>query len=146
MPQQMFENPMMQQRNNPMMMQQPRNPMMQGYPPMMQNVMGKNGPQPMMGNPMMQKGGPMMNMMNNPGMNQMGGKGQKGFPPSQQKVQNNMNDGPKRVLGERIYSAVSRMQPDLAGKITGMLLDMDPQEILSALDNESLLRMKVDEA
>lgn len=31
----------------------------------------------------------------------------------------------KQMLGEKLYPAVSRLQPELAGKITGMMLEMD---------------------
>jgi len=36
--------------------------------------------------------------------------------------------------------------PDLAGKITGMLLEIDNSELLHMLDNKELLKSKVDEA
>ena len=35
---------------------------------------------------------------------------------------------------------------DLAGKITGMLLEIDNSELLHMLDNRELLKSKVDEA
>ena len=44
-----------------------------------------------------------------------------GLPPQQQ----------KRMLGEAIYPKVQQMQPELAGKITGMLLEMDNSELIS---------------
>lgn len=50
------------------------------------------------------------------------------------------------MLGEKLYPAVSRLQPELAGKITGMMLEMDNQELLLMLESESQLRQKVDEA
>ena len=37
----------------------------------------------------------------------------------------------KRMLGEAIYPKVQQMQPELAGKITGMLLEMDNSELVS---------------
>ena len=37
----------------------------------------------------------------------------------------------KRMLGEAIYPKVQQMQPELAGKITGMLLEMDNSELIS---------------
>lgn len=52
----------------------------------------------------------------------------------------------KQMLGEKLYPAVSRLQPDLAGKITGMMLEMDNNEVLVMLDNEAQLRQKVEEA
>ena len=52
----------------------------------------------------------------------------------------------KQMLGEKLYPAVSRLQPELAGKITGMMLEMDNSELLMMLESEGQLRQKVDEA
>ena len=35
-------------------------------------------------------------------------------------------DQQKQMLGERLFPLVSRQQPELAGKITGMLLEVSP--------------------
>ena len=40
------------------------------------------------------------------------------------------------MLGEALYPLVSRYQPVLARKITGMLLCLDNNEILGILDND----------
>ena len=37
----------------------------------------------------------------------------------------------KQTLGEAIYPKIQTMQPELAGKITGMLLEMDPPELVA---------------
>jgi polyadenylate-binding protein len=50
------------------------------------------------------------------------------------------------MLGERLFPLVSRIQPELAGKITGMLLEMDNSELLLLLDSPESLNAKVDEA
>jgi polyadenylate-binding protein len=52
----------------------------------------------------------------------------------------------KQILGERLFPQVQALQPELAGKITGMLLEMDNSEVLLLLDNQEALVAKVDEA
>jgi polyadenylate-binding protein len=55
----------------------------------------------------------------------------------------------KQMLGERLYPHIQNMYPDLAGKITGMLLEIENSELLAMLDfvqNPGLLKEKVTEA
>jgi polyadenylate-binding protein len=53
----------------------------------------------------------------------------------------------KQMLGERIFPLIERMYNGTeAGKITGMMLEMDNSELLMMLENEELLRSKVAEA
>eukprot|EP00887_Chlorella_sp_A99_P002508 scaffold6.g2508.t1 len=52
----------------------------------------------------------------------------------------------KQLLGERLFPLVAALQPDLAGKITGMLLEMDNSELLLLLEDPAALDAKVDEA
>ncbi|KAF2874558.1 hypothetical protein BDV95DRAFT_604726 [Massariosphaeria phaeospora] len=52
----------------------------------------------------------------------------------------------KQMLGEALYPKIHEMQPELAGKITGMLLEMDNAELINLTTDESALRAKVDEA
>jgi len=52
----------------------------------------------------------------------------------------------KQMLGEALYPKIHALQPELAGKITGMLLEMDNEELIFLIDNDSALREKVDEA
>lgn len=49
----------------------------------------------------------------------------------------------KQILGERLFPLVQAQQPELAGKITGMLLEMDNSEVLLLLDNQEALDAKV---
>lgn len=58
------------------------------------------------------------------------------LPPQQQKQQ----------LGERLFPLIARQRPELAGKITGMMLELVNDDILTLLDNERALKRKVDEA
>merc|ERR1719146_116367 len=52
----------------------------------------------------------------------------------------------KQMLGEKLFPAIQRIQPELAGKITGMMLEMDNSELLILLESEAQLKHKVDEA
>lgn len=52
----------------------------------------------------------------------------------------------KQMLGERLFPLIHRMYPDLAGKITGMLLEIDNSELLHMLEHHESLKAKVEEA
>uniref|UniRef100_L2G5R8 Polyadenylate-binding protein, cytoplasmic and nuclear n=1 Tax=Colletotrichum fructicola (strain Nara gc5) TaxID=1213859 RepID=L2G5R8_COLFN len=52
----------------------------------------------------------------------------------------------KQILGEVIFPKIQAMQPELAGKITGMLLEMENAELVNLIEDESALKAKVDEA
>lgn len=52
----------------------------------------------------------------------------------------------KQMLGERLFPLIQNMQPELAGKITGMLLEIDNTELLHMLESRESLKAKVDEA
>ncbi|XP_010782107.1 embryonic polyadenylate-binding protein A-like [Notothenia coriiceps] len=52
----------------------------------------------------------------------------------------------KQLLGERLYPVIHTQHPNLAGKITGMLLEIDNSELLHMLDAPESLNAKVDEA
>jgi polyadenylate-binding protein len=52
----------------------------------------------------------------------------------------------KQMLGEALYPKIHEMQPELAGKITGMLLEMDNSELINLTSDEAALRAKVEEA
>ncbi|BFZ57089.1 Protein phosphatase PP2A regulatory subunit B [Savitreella phatthalungensis] len=52
----------------------------------------------------------------------------------------------KQMLGEALYPKVQQSEPALAGKITGMLLEMDNAEILALLEDDEQLKGKVSEA
>mmetsp|Transcript_14251 Transcript_14251/g.21091 ORF Transcript_14251/g.21091 Transcript_14251/m.21091 type:complete len:675 (+) Transcript_14251:93-2117(+) len=52
----------------------------------------------------------------------------------------------KNMIGERLYPLIHQMHPNLAGKITGMLLEMDNGELLHLLESPEALKSKVYEA
>merc|ERR1740121_754433 len=140
-----------------------------GGPGMMPGGMMPGGPKGMPGmmpplNPMMGKGMPQMAMGGKgmPGMPQ--GPGAPGQPMPQQQQQPAAAAGgagaplsastlaaappsvQKQMIGEKIFPTIAKMQPELAGKITGMMLEMDNSELLILLESEAQLRSKVEEA
>lgn len=58
------------------------------------------------------------------------------FPPEQQKM----------LVGEQLYYLILNKEPERSGKITGMLLDAYPDQLLSLLEHEDALNEKIAEA
>lgn len=52
----------------------------------------------------------------------------------------------KTLLGESLYPQIMTRQPELAGKITGMILELDNTEILHLLESPEALNEKIQEA
>eukprot|EP00485_Elphidium_margaritaceum_P003167 CAMPEP_0202687704 /NCGR_PEP_ID=MMETSP1385-20130828/3355_1 /ASSEMBLY_ACC=CAM_ASM_000861 /TAXON_ID=933848 /ORGANISM="Elphidium margaritaceum" /LENGTH=746 /DNA_ID=CAMNT_0049342543 /DNA_START=42 /DNA_END=2282 /DNA_ORIENTATION=+ len=52
----------------------------------------------------------------------------------------------KRMIGERLFPKIQVVEPRLAGKITGMLLEMDNTELLVLLSDPRALMNKINEA
>merc|ERR1719324_159700 len=52
----------------------------------------------------------------------------------------------KQMLGEKLFPQVAKCQPELAGKIVGMMLEMDNSELLILLESQVQLEAKVNEA
>jgi len=106
-------------------------PMMPGMPPMggMPAMRGQQGFPPA------GRGGPQMRQ--GPYAGYPGGRG---MPPQMEQVQsgldiNALSTAPpmqqKQMLGELLFPKIHEQQPELAGKITGMLLEMDNSELLA---------------
>jgi polyadenylate-binding protein len=78
-----------------------------------------------------------------------GGGPSRGADPNQQLIEalkNANKDQQRNMLGERLYPKIAALQPQLASKITGMLLEMDVSELLHLLDDKDALGSKIDEA
>lgn len=52
----------------------------------------------------------------------------------------------QQQLGDRLYPKVQLLRPTFASKITGMLLELTPAQLLMLLASEDALRQKVEEA
>ncbi|KAJ5231731.1 Polyadenylate-binding protein cytoplasmic and nuclear [Penicillium citrinum] len=129
-----------------------------GYPMQAQFGRGAGGRGQVPGMPMGQgmRGGPGYGRGGPQGMGRGQGRGQPapaGQPQAEapagsvsQSLQNAPPAQQKQMLGEALYPKIQNQQPELAGKITGMLLEMDNAELLGLLDDEESLRAKVDEA
>ncbi|CAK8568719.1 unnamed protein product [Lathyrus sativus] len=52
----------------------------------------------------------------------------------------------KEILGEHLYMLVQKIKPNLAAKITGMLLEMDSAKLLVLMESPESLSAKVEEA
>merc|ERR1711971_1527148 len=52
----------------------------------------------------------------------------------------------KQMLGERLFPLIRGLFPDMAGKITGMLLEIDNSELVHMLEHKESLSSKVEEA
>ncbi|XP_068647434.1 polyadenylate-binding protein 2-like [Aristolochia californica] len=50
------------------------------------------------------------------------------------------------MLGEQLFPLVERLEQDYAGKVTGMLLEMDQTEVLHLIESPDALKKKVAEA
>lgn len=51
-----------------------------------------------------------------------------------------------QLLGEQLYPLVERIEGDHAGKVTGMLLEMDQTEVLHLIESPEALKQKVSQA
>ena len=94
-------------------------------------------PRPMMGMPNMMNPQQQQRMMMNDGRPAaLTAHALASAPPAKQ----------KNMIGERLYPLIQAQQPQRAGKITGMLLEMDNGELLNLLESPEALKAKVNEA
>ena len=49
----------------------------------------------------------------------------------------------KQMLGDRLFPLIKGLFPDMAGKITGMLLEIDNSELVHMLEHKESLSSKV---
>ncbi|KAI3930721.1 hypothetical protein MKX01_037167 [Papaver californicum] len=52
----------------------------------------------------------------------------------------------RQMLGEQLFPLVKSIEHDYAGKVTGMLLEMDKTEVLHLIESPDALKKKVSEA
>ena len=52
----------------------------------------------------------------------------------------------KQVLGEHLFSKVTEVHPGKAERITGMLLEAENEDIMKMLEDDSLLRRRIEGA
>jgi polyadenylate-binding protein len=130
---------------------------------------GRGGPQGGRGNmppPNMQGGAGMPGFPPNGGNRQQGGMGRGGnansgrnggnFPAQAGRgeapsgLQSQLAAAPpaqqKQIIGEMIFPKIQAINAELAGKITGMLLEMENSELVNLIEDEAALKAKVDEA
>jgi polyadenylate-binding protein len=99
-----------------------------------------------------QQGGPGRGGSGNSGRNgnfsAQGGRGTEGAPASalQTQLASAQPAQQKQILGEMLFPKIQNINGELAGKITGMLLEMDNSELINLIEEESALKAKVDEA
>jgi len=126
-----------------------RPPMAPGMAPQMPYAMGYYGlgPQaPRYGMPygmMMPQGGRQMNRWAPPMM--MMPQAQV-MPQAQAQAQPMPINNEKNALGEQLFPLVEKKQPKLAGKITGMLLELDAGEVRRLISEPAFLDGKIKEA
>ena len=111
-----------------------------------QGMMQMGGP--MMGGipPMGMQQGQMMGMPMDMGMQQQLSEQQAQAPLDEIALAQADPQMQKYMIGERLYPLISQRNAANAGKITGMLLEMDNAELLHLIESPESLAMKIEEA
>merc|ERR1712061_89297 len=119
-----------------------------GMPGMMPGPMGMPGMMPGKGMPMPMagKGMPQQPMPQQQQQPPQAGGAPAGAPLNAATLAAAPPSVQKQMIGEKLFPAIAKFQPELAGKITGMMLEMDNSELLILLESDQQLRVKVDEA
>ncbi len=60
-----------------------------------------------------------------------------------QNIANLSESDRKQLLGEQIFRKVEKINAELAGKITGMLIGMDTSDLVRMIESDEVLREKV---
>jgi polyadenylate-binding protein len=131
----------------------PGQPQMMGRPA---QFPGQMGPRPPYGAPPQGFQPPVQSARPPRPQRQQGGRGPQANAPQQGKMGGRPHldlaalanfdaDQQKRVLGESLFPLVQGIAPQHAGKLTGMLLEMDNAEILHLLEDSDALKARVDE-
>ena len=55
------------------------------------------------------------------------------------------HDQQRQMIGEILYPKVYAQQPGIAGKITGMILELDNAELIDLTSDEAALRHRIEE-
>merc|ERR1711933_422351 len=122
---------MMQQKGNPQMMSMMGKGAMPGMP---------GGPMPGMMRPMMPQMQGAPRPMGVPQMPQAQAQAQAPQPPMPGQPLNAsaLAAAPppvqKQMIGEKLYPAIAKYRPEMADKVTGMMLEMDNSELLMLLE------------
>merc|ERR1740120_298184 len=136
----MAQKGMMQQKGGPGMPNPQQQAMMMAQKGQQMGMMGQKGMMP---------GGPVPGQMPQQGQQPQGQQAAPQGPGAPLQASALAAAPPsvqKQMIGEKLYPAIARLQPELAGKITGMMLEMDNSELLILLESEQQLKGKVDEA
>jgi len=132
-------NPFLQQVGGmPMPMGVPQQ-QMQSRPPVKFNSNARNQQGVALGHNNMMMAPQMMPQQMMPQQQSMGGLDDQALAQADPQMQKNM-------IGERLYPLIYTSQPKLAGKITGMLLEMDNAELLNLIESPDALASKIEEA